>query len=413
MSQVVSRERKPLFGFFHSLKTAFKSKKRTAPAPLISSAEPALPIELLEQIVSLVRGNEELLQLSQTCRALNYIASKRLYRTVAIDANMFHGRRHPFTILPKVLSSPQKAELVTTLNIFVPSIVKCKTRFRSRTCVCAEWDEMFGTMAMSLPNLQDLRILQFNPKARVTEYPSYLARLSTTQLRRFRFLCGYDAWQQIPDFKRVLLEPSMQSLEVLCLPFDCLFETEQEADDFFSNPDVLPNLTTIIEDGNMRMPNVFVHRKIRRVLLGEFRGMQGPLGMTRLFQQLLDSKTKLTHLSTMFSSEIPFDLVVANLELFTDLQHLGRIRINNHNHNHSLDTIMQQLARFPNLYSISVEPQSPKIHERAIFEEVRVRLPRVTQILHIGTRWRLNEAGEWKPESTIDEAYLEMDLDSL
>ncbi|KAG8808976.1 hypothetical protein FRC17_003672 [Serendipita sp. 399] len=234
-----------------------------------------------------------------------------------------------------------------------------------------------------MPNLRSLDIQGFRSGDRMESWCSDLSNLSTTRLQRLRL--SYDGTLiRAIDVKQILEKPYMQALEALFVPSRSLFPTKRHADDFFSNPDMLPNLTTIHDDGNSTLLDFYLHRSIRRVLLNtEWKAMP--------FENLRTSKTQLTHLSTEYPREKLLDLVVDNLDLFAKLRHLGILDFEDH----SAAEIISDLAllsTLPNICSIQLDTLEDNT---SYLLNLRAQLPTVARVFHNKTVWWFYD-GQWK-----------------
>ncbi|KAG8796365.1 hypothetical protein FRC17_008006 [Serendipita sp. 399] len=224
----------------------------------------------------------------------------------------------------------------------------------------------------------------------MADWYSTLLNLSTTRLQRLRLMFSYDNLEMRPiDPGQFPGAPLMQSLEALCIPSESLISTKQHVDDLFSSRRMLPNLTTIYDDGNPLLLNIYLHRNIRRVLL-EF----PEFGGTSPFANLRNSKTNLTHLSTECPHRELLKLVFDNLDLFTRLRHLGILDFQYHLVA-NITSDLALLSTLPNLSSIELDASQG---ETSYLSDLRVQLPGVTRVFHNKAIWRFYD-GQWSAVS--------------
>ncbi|KAG8808977.1 hypothetical protein FRC17_003673 [Serendipita sp. 399] len=241
-----------------------------------------------------------------------------------------------------------------------------------------------------MSNLRSLDVQGYLSKDRMANWYSTLLDLSTTRLQRLRLMFSYDNLEMRPiDPGQFLGAPHMQSLEVLCIPSEYLISTKQHVDDFFSSSRMLPNLTTIYDDGNPLLLNIYLHRKVRRVLL-EF----PEFGGASPFANLRSSKTKLTHLSTEYPHRELLKLVSDNLDLFTRLRHIGILNFQYHL-TANITSDLALLSTLPNLSSIELDTSQG---ETSYLSDLRVQLPMVIRVFHNKTIWRFYD-GQWNAVS--------------
>ncbi|KAG8752109.1 hypothetical protein FRC14_007339 [Serendipita sp. 396] len=373
----VSKVRAPLT-LRHSLRKAFHMKKGTAPD--LDWSKPTLPIEILELIVSFVEGHKELLTLAYTCSSLKDAAYKGIYKEVFISSAKQTGF---LVILHKSLSNRRIAALVTTLRFHVSHFSLCEkgvSRFnRQRRCICMKWNQKFAAVVMNMPNLRSLDIEQFTSEEVMGEWVSTLASPSITQLQLLRFRCYSMTRDTMANLNKILAEPYMQSLKALYIP------SQFFAEGLFSRSKALPNLTTICDDGCSDMPNIYADQQITRVILTSVTS-QSLLYIRR-------SQTNLTYLCTEYSRGSLLKLVVQNLDILTNLRHLGILWFPHD----SVAPILSGVGFLSPLSKLSSLELSTPVHLDADpdFTHFQVNLPTLVQIIYNGAMWRFNE-GEWK-----------------
>ncbi|KAG8808443.1 hypothetical protein FRC17_003952 [Serendipita sp. 399] len=152
---------------------------------------------------------------------------------------------------------------------------------------------------------------------------------------------------------------------------------------------MLPNLTTIHDDGNPILLTLYLHRKIRRVIL-----KIPEVGGAACFANLRNSKTQLTHLSTEYPHPELLELVFDNLDLFAKLRHLGILVFQDH-FAANITSDLALLSTLPHLSSIELDTFQGEI---SYLSNLRVQLPRVTRVFHNQAIWTFYD-GQWNAVS--------------
>ncbi|KAG8860596.1 hypothetical protein FRC20_011590 [Serendipita sp. 405] len=328
--------------------------------------------------------------LSYTCTSLKDIAYKRIYKEISISPRKSQAKKGTLAILHKSLSNPHIASLVITFRFHISHFSLCgrdRVSFnRQRQCICKEWDQKFAAVVIGMYNLRDLDIQQFISHDTMEGWGSVLSHLTTNRLQRLRFKVHNLAWREVINFKQLLLEPHMKSLEALYIP-SRLFPFDEDAGVVLLRPDVLPNLTSICDDESPNMPYIYQNRKITRVIL-TWTNSSTP-------RHLRNSQTNLTHLSTETPNAGLLSFVTQNLDIFMNLRHLGILFFED-------DSIieilldMALLSPLPKLSSVEFYTHFAFRELDVFFNCIRIRLPTIFQFFYNGKMWRFY-GGRWKP----------------
>ncbi|KAG8809412.1 hypothetical protein FRC17_003453 [Serendipita sp. 399] len=158
-----------------------------------------LPVELLLQIISFVRGRANLIRLMLVSRMFKSIAEGILYRDIRIGTDQqieqsTQSRR--VMALCRSLKAPHIGDYVISFKIGLSGPQACSAELSG--CQCDKLDAEFGAAITQLPNLRDLSFHCLLDSTIVTrQRHAWLARLRTRVLRALDVTCRCVQWYPV------------------------------------------------------------------------------------------------------------------------------------------------------------------------------------------------------------------------
>lgn len=193
-----------------------------------------LPIELWDQVVSMVESKRDLCQICRTNRVLQSVCERYIYREISIGPDNIN-KIISMKNLSRAMENYRLGKFVISFSVTLPTTIS--TGWDDPPLdECREWDQLIERVITPLPNLRELTYICSMFSCQLSGLHSYLQRLETTKLTRLTFVCL--CLDNEPDCFRILSAPCMQGVTYFCWHNMAYHEGEVasvEDDSYFPN----------------------------------------------------------------------------------------------------------------------------------------------------------------------------------
>jgi hypothetical protein len=299
---------------------------------------PALPVELLLQILANVNDSRDLCSVRLACKLFGDIATPLLYRKVSVP--LFGRKRLHFARQTKLYQAIQSPRILSYVTVALLSLgrwnscpkfdIKGMMPHSLRRCSCNQLDHLLGLALQVLPNLQVLHLHCYLCRDQDSGRHRYLAQLSTTNLHQLSFICFCMEKGSQVLASQMLQSNAMASLKNLGLewmsvqpeePMDLSLEAH------LIDPCSLPHLTSLQHDGSRLATSILSTRPISRL------AYQRTGSLTRRRESMLSIHRRmplhqdtLTHLFVDDVAPFIHDMIASAPQYYRRLKYLGSFK---------------------------------------------------------------------------------------